>query len=165
VRVKYEQEPPRTDQSNAISSQWRVVRRVGEVEAIVSDTLVFLPEDADTPLSIPHSKIRALEVSQGKKSEWLRGGWIGAASGSVAGALLGAVACNEPKRFLSCSNPGGAALILGALGGLVGFGMGAGVGALIKTERWDGAQLPQPPPVALNVGQDGSVRLAFSLRL
>jgi hypothetical protein len=138
---------------------------IGEVVKLAYDTLVIVPKGNGSAQTFYSSDLRKIEVSQGTKSEWLRGGWIGAASGSVAGALIGAVSCNDPKRWLSCSNPGGAALILGALGGAVGFGMGAGVGALIKTERWDGAQLPQPPPVALNVGQDGSVRLAFSLRL
>jgi len=50
------------------------------------------------------------------------------------------------------------------IGGLVG----AGIGALIDLsigERWKEADMRPPPPVALNVGQDGSVRLAFSIRL
>ena len=53
------------------------------------------------------------------------------------------------------------AVILG-VGGAI---LGTGIGALIKTERWKEAEFPAPPPVALNVGRDGSVRLAFSLRL
>lgn len=36
---------------------------------------------------------------------------------------------------------------------------------MIKSDQWVDAEMPAPPPVALNVGKDGSVRLAFSLRL
>ncbi len=53
-----------------------------------------------------------------------------------------------------------------ALGTAFGFGVGAGIGALNTSgERWTEAELPAPTPVALNVGKDGSLRLAFSLRL
>ena len=135
---------------------------IGEVVKLAYDTLVIVPKGNGSAQTFYSSDLRKIEVSQGTRSEWLRGGWIGAASGSVAGVILGAVSCNEPKGFLSCSSPSGAALVLGVLGGAVGFGMGAGVGALIKTERWEDAHLP---PVALNVGHDGSVRLAFSIRL
>jgi hypothetical protein len=48
----------------------------------------------------------------------------------------------------------------------IGAGIGAGIGALIRTERWREASIPaSPPPIGLGFGVDGSVRLAFSLRL
>jgi len=34
-----------------------------------------------------------------------------------------------------------------------------------RSDRWVDAQMPAPPPVAIGIGKDGSVRLAFSLRL
>jgi len=56
-------------------------------------------------------------------------------------------------------------LAYAAIGGLVGVGVGALIDLVIIGERWKEADMPPPPPVTLSVGKDGSVRLAFSLRL
>jgi len=159
VRVTFEERTQVADQAGSIWYPLESVRLVGEATLLKSDTLVFLPEDADTPLSIPHSKIEEIEVSRGKKSNIGKGAWIGAVGGLVAGAAVGALAdCGGWDQSL-CVLGG---VIIGAPGGAI---LGTGIGALLPGERWVEAEMPAPPPVALNVGKDGSVRLAFSLRL
>jgi hypothetical protein len=160
VRVKFEQETPVADPSGAISYRLETVRRVGTATNLDSDTLVFLPEDAETAVGIPSSKIEQIEVSQGRKSNWLKSGLIGGGIGLALGAGFGALIQSTCDG--GCS---GAIAGFGGIGAAFGFGVGAGVGAASKSDRWVEAELPAPSPVALNVGNDGSVRLAFSLRL
>jgi hypothetical protein len=162
VRVKFEQMTPVTDHSGAISYRLESVRLVGEVTELESDTLVFLPEDGGSALTIPRYKIEQIQLSQGKKSNWLKGGWIGAASAFAIGTAVVAASCAEYGCY---AEPAAVGLAAGGLCAVGGFGIGAGIGALAKSEHWADAQMPAPPPVALGVGKDGSVRLAFSLRL
>ncbi len=138
-------------------------RLVGEVSGLPSDALVILPEDGGSVLTIPWSEIEEIEVYEGRRSNWLLGGAVGFVVFGAAGAVIGA-------EVLYQLDPGApsqseAAAIAGAIGAVAGFGIGAGIGSLFKTERWTEAQLPELPPVALGIGKDGSVRLAFSLRL
>ena len=158
VRVKFEQEAPAADRSGAVWYRSETVQNAGTATGLGSDTLVFLPEGADTPLRIPTSTIERIEVSEGRKSNAGKGAWIGALAGTLAGIGFGAaVECGDAEQ--------GACVLVGA--GMFGAGgalVGLGVGAATSSERWVDADLP-PPAVALKVGSDGSVRLAFSLRL
>ena len=159
VRVKFEQEWSLVRRSGAVSRQTEIVRLTGTAADFRLDTLVLLPEGAEEPILIPRTRIDRIEVAQGKKSNWAKGGLYGGIAGVAVGfgvALLVASDCEE-----AC--PGVVAAWIGTAVG--GFAVGAGIGAASKTDRWVEAQLPEPPPVALNVGKDGSVRLAFSLRL
>jgi hypothetical protein len=132
----------------------------GNVTDLVSDTLVVVPEGGGEALTFDGRDLRKIEVSQGKKGNAL----LGLGVGTAVGAAFGLIAC-EASDYGCWTNgtnltAGVTAVFAVGLGGL-----GAGVGALIKTERWKEAEMLAPPPVALNVGNDGSVRLAFSLRL
>ncbi len=165
VKVKFEQETRATERNGAVPYHLDVGRLIGDVTGLESDTLVFLPEHGGTPLTIPYSKIHKIEVTQGKKGNALLGLAVGAGVGFTAGLVI----CKADAGAQTC---GGEGLIIGDATGFVAVGaaailggIGAVVGALIKTERWKEAELPTPPPVALNIGKDGSVRLAFSLRL
>jgi len=160
VRVKFEQEKAVAHQSGAISYETESIRLVGEATVLKPDTLVVLPEESETPLAIPYSTIHEIEVAQGKKSNWLKGGLYGGIAGTVLGflpALAVAATCEG-----ACDFSPAAAWVATAVGG---FAVGAGIGALSSSDRWVKAAMPAPPPVALGVGKDGSVRLAFSLRL
>jgi len=159
VRVTFEARTEVADHSGSIWYSLEPVRLVGSATMLKSDTLVFLPEDAESPLSIPRSRIETIEVSHGKKSNIGKGAWIGAVGGVVAGAVFGAlVECGDWSRG-QCVLAG---VIIFAPGGAI---LGTGIGALLPSERWIEAEIPAPAPVALNVGKDGSVRLAFSVRL
>ena len=162
VRVKFEQITPVTDRYGAVSLGSESVRLVGEVTALESDTLILLPEDAGVPLTIPRRDIDKIEVSQGKKSNWLKGGVVGGGAMLVVAVALGLAASDLCPEEANCA---GRTAAVAALGAGLGFAMGASTSAFSKSERWKEAELPAPPPVTLNVGQDGSVRLAFSLRL
>jgi hypothetical protein len=140
---------------------------IGDVARLSYDTLVILPEGDESTLTFDRRDLRKIEMYQGKRSSWLKSGLIGggiglAVSGGLAGAFV-AVCASDYDCYVE--SPGGTVAAFAGLGAAVGFGVGAGVGALNTTERWVEAELPAPPPVALNVGKDGSVRLAFSLRL
>ncbi len=132
----------------------------GEVAKLSYDTLVIVPEGNGSAQTFYPGDLRKIEVSQGKKSNVGKGAWIGAAAGAVSGFIIGyAGGPNDVCTEVGC----GAALaaVFGAGGAL----LGVGVGAALSGERWVVAELPAPPPVAFRVGKDGSVRLAFSLRL
>ncbi len=132
---------------------------IGEVVELAYDTLVILPEGNGSASTFYREDYRKIEVSQGKKSNIGKGAWIGAVGGVVAGAVVGALADCGTWEQGACVGEGA---LYGAVGGAI---LGVGAGALIKTERWVEGEMPAPAPVALSVGKDGSVRLAFSLRL
>jgi hypothetical protein len=162
VRVKFEQLTPVAEHSGAISYRLMTVRRVGTASDLDSDTLVILPEDGGSALTIPRYRIEQIQLSQGKKSNWLKGGWIGAASAFAVGTAIGWASCAESGCEVE---PMAVGLAIGGFSAVGGFGIGAGIGALSKSERWADAELPARPPVALKVRKDGSVRFAVSLRL
>lgn len=132
----------------------------GNITDLMSDTLVVVPEGGGDPLTFDRLGLRKIEVSQGKKGNAL----LGLGVGTAVGAAFALIACetSDSGCWIDGTNytAGVTAVFAVGLGGL-----GAGVGALIKTERWKEAEMLAPPPVALNVGRDGSVRLAFALRL
>ena len=128
----------------------------GNVADLAFDTIVVVPEEGGEALTFDSRDLRKLEVSQGKKGNAL----LGLAVGLGVGVGVGIASCSGEN---ACE--GGAPGVVAAVGAAFFGGLGAGVGALIKTERWKVAQFPAPPPVALGIGKDGSVRLAFSLRL
>lgn len=163
VRVKFEQKTPIAAPSGAISYRHETVQRVGTATGFGPDTLVIMPEDGGSPLTVPRSMIEQLEVTQGKKSSWLFGGMVGGSVGVIAGGLLGATATGLCDY--DCPSEGEGAVVGALLGGAGLFGIGAGIGALFKSDRWVEAEMPARPPVALNVGTDGSVRFAVSLKL
>ena len=132
----------------------------GEVAKLSYDTLVIVPEGNGSALTFYRSDLRKIEVSQGKKSNVGKGAWIGAAAGAVSGFIIGYAA----GPYENCAKAGCGA-VTAALFGAGGALVGVGVGAATSGERWAETEFPAPPPVALNVGKDGSLRLAFSLRL
>jgi hypothetical protein len=150
------------DRVRLTASQVSRARLVGTVSAFRSDTLVILPEGESVTFDVPWSEIVEIEVSRGTKSNLGKGLWIGALSGAVLGAGIGAALdcaaiADVDEGF--CVVVG---LAFGVGGGAV---LGLAAGALSTTERWQKAEFPAPPPVQFGIGKDGSVRLAFSLRL
>ena len=95
VRVKFEQETPVTDRYGAVLLGSETVRLVGEVTALESDTLILLPENAGVPLTIPRRDIDKIEVSQGKKSNWLKGGVVGGGAMLVMSVVMGVAFCES----------------------------------------------------------------------
>lgn len=137
---------------------------IGTVVDVALDTFIVLSEREEV-LSYHDSKLSKIEVSEGEKKKTLLGFGVGFGVGLAAGFAI----CNADKDAHTC---GSEADLLGDLTGVVilmtaalGGSVGAIVGSFIKTERWQKATLSASPPVALNVGKDGSMGLVFSLRL
>jgi len=133
---------------------------IGTVVDVALDTLIVLSESEEV-LAYHSSDLSKIEVSEGEKKKTLLGIGMGFGVGLGAGFVIcGADERNCKESFLGDMT---AATVL--LTAALGASVGAIVGSLIKTERWQEAAFPAPPTVALSVGRDGSVRLAFSLRL
>jgi hypothetical protein len=92
--------------------------------------------------TIPLSDLATLEISRGKKGHWVRGTLIGTAIGITAG-LISAQNSNTDNPFEPLADATG--VILSALSGMV---LGAAVGGLIKTEKWEDVPLPGGEPLS-----------------
>jgi hypothetical protein len=117
-----------------------------------SASVALVPEDAPplgaNQLRVPTTSVGRFELQMGSKRHWLYGLAAGVALGVAVGFSMDVdpVACEYDYDYM-CSR--GEAVAYGALG----FGaIGAGVGALIKTERWTPVALdalaPPPPRVS-----------------
>jgi hypothetical protein len=117
---------------------------LGRVRGVVTATdetdLTLIPEGGG-PLKLPLGSITGMDVSLGRKRNWLKGLGIGVA----AGAALGFAMPVDPDFCGAwsdsfCSRGEAVAASAGAYGLI-----GAGIGALIKTDRW--------VPISLGVGR------------
>lgn len=135
---------------------------IGEVAALDGDTLLLLSAAAGPAIPVPTSDIQQIAVSQGKKSNAILGLIVGAGVGIAASIGLSIWVCNADDDGCTTGQ-----VVWGSLGvTAITAGLGAGIGAVIRTERWQDASLPPPrSPIGLSFGGDGSVRLRYSLRL
>jgi hypothetical protein len=125
----------------------------GTLMSADSEGIGLLPENAPplagSELRLPRGTVARLEILTGQKRHWLAGLIVGA----VAGIALGASMDVDPERCqfddnYFCSR--GEAL---AAGGLVLGGMGAGVGALVRTDTWLPVALDALGPSAAGGGR------------
>ena len=107
-----------------------VHRHTGLLVSVQRDSLTV-----DT-LTVARASITRLEVQRGRKTNARTGAWIGALSLGLAGVGLGIGVC---VQRIECEGDEWSAVIgvLGGVGALGGGLIGLGVGALIKTERWE----------------------------
>jgi hypothetical protein len=131
----------------------------GQVAQLFYDTLVIAPKGNGSAQTFYRGDLRKIEMVQGKKSNWAKGTLIGFGAGAVGGSVLW-LSVREAD-----DDDVGTVFFAAGVVGLGGAALGALTGALIKSDRWVDAHLPSTPPVSLNIGKEGSVRLAFSLRL
>ena len=110
-----------------------------------------------TSVSVPRQAITQLEVSTGRHGHALLGMGIGAAIGAGAGAALGSTGC-VPAVGCGQSYSGGAA----AVGAVAGAAWGAGIGALIKTDRWSGVPLERAQ-ISLGPIRGGGFRVSLAM--
>jgi hypothetical protein len=112
---------------------------VGGVSAVDSEFLAVVP-DGLLPIKLPVRSIAAVDISRGRKRNWLKGLGIGLALGVGVGFAFSVDAANcGPETVYFCSR--GEALTAGTV--LFG-GIGAGVGAFIKSERWTPFEVARP---------------------
>jgi hypothetical protein len=116
-----------------------------------SESVALVPEGAAplgaNQLSLASASVGRFELKTGSKRQWLWGLAAGAALGLVIGATadVDPVACEFDYNY-ECSR--GSAL---AVYGLGFAALGAGVGALIKTDRWTPVGLDALAPPAPRV--------------
>lgn len=115
---------------------------IGHLTNLNTDSVVVRAPDG-TRMAVPIASLQRFELSQGVHNYLRKGAWYGLAGG-IAGGVGSALflVCGERR----CQNVGDSraqyAFILGLGGGLVGTGIGALVGSLIRTERWHEVPLP-----------------------
>ena len=111
--------------SSAIQGQMR------GVVASLDDKALTLTGDGDRPVVIPLDSITALDASRGRRRNALQGLAIGAVSGALLGLTfkVDSQNCYDSDNFCSRGEAVGA--------GSFFFGvLGAGIGALVKSDRW-----------------------------
>jgi endonuclease YncB( thermonuclease family) len=133
-------------------------RPTGVVAALDGDTLTMATDYGALPVKIPLASISTLETSLGRKRNALQGLAIGLASGALLGLILpvdpddcGPDSTNLCSRGEAVS---GTSLALGLIG--------AGWGALVKSDRWRVVTLNPARPQAQH-GPRG-VGLAIAVR-
>jgi hypothetical protein len=111
---------------------------VGTLTALERDSLSLRPEGRLQPITLPRTAVTKWEISQGLQANTGKG----AAWGFLGGAALGAgLAASEWEGV-------GAPLVYAGFIGGLGAGIGALLGALHKTERW---QEVDETPLRINV--------------
>jgi hypothetical protein len=115
-------------------------------------SVAFVPENAPplgaNQMRVPSAAISRFELKTGSKRHWLWGLAVGAALGLAVGATTEVYpeSCDYMNSTEFCSR--GEAIAYSTLG----FGaIGAGVGALIKTDRWTPVALDALAPPAPRV--------------
>lgn len=118
----------------------RVCREEGRVVSVHGQTITLAT--AESTRSYPLNSTSRLEVSRGSRSHWR----AGAAAGFLVGAGGTFALLNRGDSTNPCDSSTnqdamgmGACVGLAALGGVVGAGVGALVGKLIRTEDWQKA--------------------------
>jgi hypothetical protein len=99
--------------------------RTGTVEAWTSDELVLRTSPSSDPVRVRRNEISSLERSLGKRRHVVLGLLAGAATW---GAVVGLTAAFDTLDESGVGEP----LFIGSL-----LAVGAGVGAAVKTERWE----------------------------
>ena len=135
-------------------------QQVGRVQEMRGDTLVLQVDAmrgghlrADT-LHVTMPTITKLDVRTGSRGHWLEGAGIGFLFGVVIGAASGD---DPPNQWFACS--AGEKALMGGFG----FGLiGAGIGALVKSDKWAEVPLDQLRP-RLIAGYGGQVGVGVSL--
>lgn len=144
VRVRVDTPPPRRSVT-------------GTVRAVAADTLMLAPEHDGAARTIPAGSIGKLELSRGRgvsASHILIGAVAGAAVGGVVAGSSGSCTGDDPWcKFWSKM------AVLGGVG--LGTVVGAGVGALIKGEKWTTLPLEQRLSIAPLPRGGATVSLRF----
>ena len=123
----------------------------------VHDGSLLVSTDDRIPLRVSRQAISHLEVSTGRRRKTLKGMIIGAGIGALV--LQTAVSDNCDSAIESCYTSRAEATGIGLLGGAL---WGAGIGALIKGDRWstvplERVQLSVAPTLGRGLGLTLSV--------
>jgi hypothetical protein len=134
------QEPVELSLASTVAPGTRVrvvstsVQAVSGVVMAADETAITLVREDGPPLKVPMRSIVGMDMSIGRKRQWL----TGLAIGAVTGVAMGFAVPVEPEYCGYYSNSNSYCSRGGAVAGSVlGLGLlGTGIGALIKTDRW-----------------------------
>ncbi len=112
---------------------------VGSVVSLDRDTLVLNAEGRAAPLALPLASVSVLEVHRGRKSRVGRGALIGLGVGVAVGGVSGFGLCEMDETKSGCEFHEHilGSLAIGAYGGVLGAGIGALIGLVARTDRWE----------------------------
>jgi hypothetical protein len=121
---------------------------VGSLVQLSSDSVTLAPEGGVSALTLGLARVRRIEVSEGEKSKLVTGAAIGFGLGATASLLFLAGFCSSSDTICG----GDEWLTAFAVIALPPTLVGAGIGLLIRTERWREVELPPtaaaPQPTA-----------------
>ena len=132
----------------------------GRIEGMViemDESSLLIGVNDRVPLRVSRQAISQLDVSTGQHRQALKGMIMGAGIGLAVFALTGAAYQGDES---SSARDWASFLGTGLAGGAL---WGAGIGALIKTDRWSAVPLERVR-VGLAPTQRGGVRLSLSVR-
>jgi hypothetical protein len=133
VRITYER--PETSATEA----WRpLLVQEGRLAGWTAESIAL--ESDGRASEIPVALLSRLEVSRGTTGHALTGALIGAGVGAVGTVVLMIGSAGDSEYTA------GLAFLLGTgMFVLPGIGIGAGIGALVRTDRWETVPLPGGP--------------------
>ena len=155
------QEPPPVkvgDRVRVTAPGLGVPSRDGTLRLLDADSLVMRPNGGRSRLVIPLASVTRFEVHRGRKSRAPIGALVGALALGAYGFAIGddsGLDCAEGP----CIGRGPVA----ATGAVAGLLLGAVIGALIKTDRWEEVPLDQLR-VTFVPQRDGRFAFGLSLR-
>lgn len=164
MRVRVKQECSEVFSGGMASrSHLECPKHTGTVTSIAADGLVLGIDGTESRVGIPLASVSSLSIFRGRKS----GAGTGALVGFVVGAVYGA-SLEVPERG-SCGAPcwiwpnsgDGASAVLAVFCGGIGTGIGAILGALFRSDRWEEVPLDRLR-VSFGPGREG-FGLAFSV--
>ena len=130
-------------------------RYVGTVLSRSGDTLTVGSPNG-LPFALPSSRITSLEISRGKSRS--DGAKRGMKWGAPIGLVMGLLTVGFADDCYGCSNrtdnAWGSGIAWVGLNAVSGALWGAGIGALIGRERWEGFDLPRH--ASLGIRSDGA---------
>ncbi len=138
---------------------------IGTVVAWEREQLVLEVERPDglrgTQLRLARDQLTRLDVHRGRKRRTLLGAGIGGLVGAAAGVAIVAGICGGLDSD-ACTQ--GQVPIAGAIGGGGGLLIGAGIGTLIKTDRWKAFPVDRVR-VSVTPVRNGRLALLVSVRV
>jgi hypothetical protein len=153
---------PRVGERVRVTSAFeRSPRMKGWVGSVTADTLFLHPTNrmGDVATAIPLASVTRLDVSQGRRSHWVRGLLIGAAVGATTGAILGAASRDEDDWLVLTEVTMMYGVILFTP---LGAGVGLIVGGVWRTEQWESVPLDRVGP---HVASGPQARLSLGARV
>jgi hypothetical protein len=141
--------PVAAQQNAGVGSRIRISLRPPASDRLVG-TLLESPADSlrvettsGNVLSLSRTAISRLEVSRGRHSQAGLGALIGLAPGLAGGLVAGTIAHRE-TQFINITT--GGVVLITAMGGAVGAGLGALIGAAFTGDRWEVLPLASSKP-------------------